>query len=312
MILSQGLSPFIALMIFYSAFVNALPIESNSKNAMKNATDQFETSQPKTDLETNKTILLSQQNHRHFELNNTQLHQFLKLPSRSKVVDHNDTKIVAVNSKVKDHFLKNISHTVTAKELQFLNDTIIEMNYTRSGYMCPLLRCKRCPFGYVLDGSSCPVCVCKERPDCPDLSKCKKKCFLSSFMKDIHGCTLCKCKRLRACPLLHCNLNCFYGYQEDEFGCRICKCKEKSKMCPSIANCKKRCYFGNELDSNYCKTCRCKRQKRCPGNMVTVTCHEDPCKKARCRGRPDAICQVDYCNGCYSKFYEKDRLVTCL
>ena len=117
-------------------FQNALPIESFSKNA----TEQVEISPAKrfkTESETNRTIPVNQRKHFHFELNDTQLHQLLKFPSRAKLIDQNDTVIVAVNSKVKGHILKKISHTVTEEELQFLNDTIFEMNNTKgTTYLC--------------------------------------------------------------------------------------------------------------------------------------------------------------------------------
>ena len=30
------------------------------------------------------------------------------------------------------------------------------------------------------------------------------------------------------CPVVHCKLQCFYGYKEDEQGCKKCECREQS------------------------------------------------------------------------------------
>ena len=40
---------------------------------------------------------------------------------------------------------------------------------------------------------------------------------------------------------------------------------------------------------------------RLPGNKMAATCYQDPCSKARCRGHPNAICRIDYCNGFKNK-----------
>ena len=58
---------------------------------------------------------------------------------------------------------------------------------------------------------------------------------------------------------------------------------------------------------NFC----CLSHPVCPDGQEPVNCFMDPCQFASCPAFPTAVCEADYCGGCYARFFVEMKSQTC-
>jgi len=164
------------------------------------------------------------------------------------------------------------------------------LDRVKTCFECPLLKCKECPQGNLLDENGCRTCACSGCPDGKDPVVCvAQPC---SFQET-------QCPEAAYCFDDYCGGCNAHYYNLD--GRQICSnCEPET--------CKMKCQYGFKRDKNGCEYCEC---NECPAGVPLVNCFARPCDVEASKCPEAASCYDDYCGGCHAHFLDAEGNEIC-